>query len=131
MAGKVTDTLPPEHPLESKELAANFRSLADGTRLRILRSLWQRQGATVTDLCDELRVSQPLMSWHLRILRRSGMVTTERMGRQVHCVVAAGIMEEYGTLLAAYLVAGDKSPADVVADADMDSLRVRQAAAIH
>ena len=94
---------PAPEVLGPRDLSANFRALADATRLRILRSLWQRQGATVTDLCEELRVSQPLMSWHLRILRRAGLVTTARAGRQVHCSVNHSVMKEYGSLLASYL----------------------------
>ena len=31
------------------------------------------------------RLSQPLLSWHLRRLRRAGVVKTERVGRQVRC----------------------------------------------
>jgi len=61
----------------------------------------------VTDLCLALRVSQPLMSWHLRILRRAGLVTTYRSGRQVHCAVSETLVKEHGTLLASFLEAGD------------------------
>lgn len=86
-----------------RDLSANFRALADVTRLRILQALWQRQSQTVTDLCEELRVSQPLMSWHLRILRRSGLITTHRDGRQVHCAANRTVLDEYGSLLGAYL----------------------------
>ena len=30
-------------------------------------------------------MSQPLVSWHLRKLRRAGLVYTRREGRQVYC----------------------------------------------
>jgi ArsR family transcriptional regulator len=45
---------------------------------------------TVTDLAETLlvrgrHVSQPLVSWHLTILRRVGLVRTRRYGRQVYC----------------------------------------------
>ncbi len=36
-------------------------------------------------LTRAVRVSQPLMSWHLRRLTRAGIVTTERVGREVRC----------------------------------------------
>ncbi|HEV3311625.1 MAG TPA: metalloregulator ArsR/SmtB family transcription factor [Chloroflexota bacterium] len=97
---------PPAHGpanIGPRDLSANLRALADVTRLRILQALWQRQSATVTDLCEELRVSQPLMSWHLRILRRSGLITTHRDGRQVHCAANRMVLDEYGSLLGAYL----------------------------
>ena len=40
---------------------------------------------TVNALTRALRVSQPLMSWHLRRLRRAGIVRTTRVGREVRC----------------------------------------------
>lgn len=100
---KMADRLGSE-ALGARELSANFRALADATRLRIVRALWQQRDATVTDLCERLRISQPLMSWHLRILRRAGIVITYRSGRQVHCAVDERITAEYGALLAAFLV---------------------------
>jgi ArsR family transcriptional regulator len=39
----------------------------------------------VTDLTDTLCISQPLVSWHLRKLRRAGLIETMRSGRQVYC----------------------------------------------
>ncbi|HZT95456.1 MAG TPA: metalloregulator ArsR/SmtB family transcription factor [Chloroflexota bacterium] len=92
--------------LGPRELSAHYRALADTTRLRIMRALWQQQNGTVTDLCKELRVSQPLMSWHLRILRRAGLVTTHRTGRQVHCRVEPSIIRENGDLLGRFLSSG-------------------------
>lgn len=91
---------------DPRELVASFRALADVTRLRILHSLWNtttKNGATVTDLCEDLRVSQPLMSWHLRILRRAGLVTTHRSGRQVYCSIDPTVTGEFGRLLQEYL----------------------------
>ncbi len=93
-------------PLGPRELSASYRALADVTRLRILHSLWNTTpegGVTVTDLCERLRVSQPLMSWHLRILRRAGLVTTHRSGRQVHCSIDPTVTRDYGALLELYL----------------------------
>ena len=40
---------------------------------------------TVGALRDAVRVSQPLMSWHLRRLERAGVVRTTRVGREVLC----------------------------------------------
>lgn len=103
---------------ERRVLSACFRALADDTRLRILRALAHRRavGATVTELCEELRVSQPLMSWHLRILRRAGLITTERSGRQVHCVIDTTAAAEYGTALAQFLRTGPESDFDTAGE---------------
>jgi hypothetical protein len=40
---------------------------------------------TVTELAAALAISQPLVSWHLRNLRRVGLVRTRRQGREVYC----------------------------------------------
>ena len=40
---------------------------------------------SVSELVARLRISQPLMSWHLGRLTRAGIVTTERVGREVRC----------------------------------------------
>ena len=39
----------------------------------------------MSELVFKLRISQPLMSWHLRRLTRAGIVKTERVGREVRC----------------------------------------------
>jgi ArsR family transcriptional regulator len=41
----------------------------------------------VSALTRAVRVSQPLMSWHLRRLRRAGIIRTTRSGREVHCAL--------------------------------------------
>jgi DNA-binding transcriptional ArsR family regulator len=39
----------------------------------------------VSELAEFCKVSQPRMSWHLRILRRAQVVRTRREGREVFC----------------------------------------------
>lgn len=50
-------------------------------RLRIVRRLAQGE-ATVTELIDQVGLSQPLVSWHLGKLRLAGLVETRRAGRE-------------------------------------------------
>jgi ArsR family transcriptional regulator len=68
-----------------QDISSYFRALADRKRLRIVQYLAGHEQVTVTDLGLKLRLSQPLISWHLRLLRRAGIVTTRRAGRQVWC----------------------------------------------
>jgi ArsR family transcriptional regulator len=70
---------------EFRDLRLYFRALADVRRLRIVRLLAHEPEVTVKDLCVHLRASQPLVSWHLRVLVRCGLVKTRRQGRQVFC----------------------------------------------
>jgi ArsR family transcriptional regulator len=59
-------------------------ALANPTRLRIVEQLADGE-RSVNDLAAQLRVAQPLISWHLRMLRLGGVIRTRREGRQVYC----------------------------------------------
>ncbi|HUY57881.1 MAG TPA: metalloregulator ArsR/SmtB family transcription factor [Candidatus Micrarchaeaceae archaeon] len=67
------------------DLAAYFEGLANPTRLRIVQRLAEVKEARVSDVALLLGISQPRMSWHLRLLRRARIVTTRRDGREVFC----------------------------------------------
>lgn len=68
-----------------RDLRTYYRALGDDTRLRILQLLATEGEHTVTELAERLHLSQPLLSWHLRRLRRAGVVKTVRVGREVRC----------------------------------------------
>jgi ArsR family transcriptional regulator, arsenate/arsenite/antimonite-responsive transcriptional repressor len=70
---------------ERHELTDHFLALANPTRLRILERLGSVGEESVNDLAGHLRMSQPRISWHLRMLRVGGVVRTRRDGRQVYC----------------------------------------------
>ena len=64
-----------------REVAAQFRLLADPTRLQILSLLTDR-GHNVGELCEFLGgQSQPAVSHHLALLRVSGLVIPSREGK--------------------------------------------------
>jgi DNA-binding transcriptional ArsR family regulator len=74
-----------EHELG--QAAELFKVLGNGSRLRLLRLL--REGPkTVGALAAATRMSQPLVSQHLRTLRQSDLVTATRNGREVTYAVA-------------------------------------------
>lgn len=68
-----------------RELRNYYRALADPTRLRIVQILASEGDQAVSDLVRRLRLSQPLVSWHLHRLKRAGIVRAERVGREVRC----------------------------------------------
>jgi len=70
---------------ERHELTDHFLALANPTRIRILERLGQVGEENVNDLAAHLHMSQPRISWHLRMLRVGGVVRTRRDGRQVYC----------------------------------------------
>jgi ArsR family transcriptional regulator len=68
-----------------RELKLMTKALGDIARLAIVYHLARQAEITVTALTDMLGLSQPLVSWHLRKLRRAGLIRTRRLGRQVYC----------------------------------------------
>ena len=70
---------------ERHELSDHFLALANVTRLRILERLGDVGEESVNDLAVHLHMSQPRISWHLRMLRVGGVIRTRRDGRQVYC----------------------------------------------
>lgn len=66
------------------EAVATFKALADPTRLRILKAI-----STMNELCEcnivpSFGLSQPTISYHLKILREAGLVKSERRGQWVY-----------------------------------------------
>lgn len=67
-----------------REFRAHYQALASLTRLRILHYLAGVRQITVLELAEALNVSQPRLSWHLRMLRRGHLVNANRAGRAVY-----------------------------------------------
>ena len=92
------------NPRKSSSVNGNFKTLAfvakalsDENRLRILLSVSNGE-KSVSSIVEELELSQPLVSHHLRELKRSLLVTVERSGPFVYYEIADGriikILEE-------------------------------------
>jgi DNA-binding transcriptional ArsR family regulator len=73
-----------DQPDELRQIRLFHKALADVNRLRIVQRLADGS-ASVTELIDHVGLSQPLVSWHLGKLRASGIVTTQRLGRETIC----------------------------------------------
>ncbi|MGE5262898.1 MAG: ArsR/SmtB family transcription factor [Acidobacteriota bacterium] len=77
-----------------KELREYYKVLSDAARLRILEQLAHRE-LTVSELARGLRMSQPLVSWHLRRLVRIGLIKMHREGREVRCSIDRTRLHEF------------------------------------
>ncbi len=64
---------------EVDELSAIFKVLCDNNRLRIICLLFQGEKC-VCDVEEQLRISQPLASHHLHVLKEAGLVEARREG---------------------------------------------------
>ena len=74
-----------EELAEARELRIYLRAIGDLIRLQIMRRLAQNTEMGVTELARALRVSQPLLSFHLGVLRRARLVSVRKEGRSVFC----------------------------------------------
>jgi ArsR family transcriptional regulator len=77
-----------------KDLREYYRALSDAARLKILAQL-ARRDATVSELARGLRISQPLVSWHLHRLKIAGLIRMKRNGREVHCSLDRARLDAY------------------------------------
>lgn len=86
----------PETPAERdlRRLRVLYRALGDETRLRIIGLLAEVGPVPVRELSSRVGLSQPLISWHLRILRLAGLIDTRRQGREVICRLRTAAFEE-------------------------------------
>jgi ArsR family transcriptional regulator, arsenate/arsenite/antimonite-responsive transcriptional repressor len=75
---------PPLVADEADGVARTFKALADPARLRLL-SLITSAGreVCVCDLASAFELSQPTISYHLKMLREAGLVDSERRGTWV------------------------------------------------
>lgn len=58
-------------------------ALADPNRILLLYTLYNNKPSNVSDLAQELELAQPTVSRHLKVLRESGLVSSQREGHSV------------------------------------------------
>jgi DNA-binding transcriptional ArsR family regulator len=83
-----------DQPEDLRELRVFHKALADVNRLRIVRRL-ANGPASVTDLIEQIGLSQPLVSWHIGRLRAAGLVATRRKGRETTCSLRPEAFEAF------------------------------------
>ena len=89
---------------ETDAAVETLKFLGDGNRLRILKILSQRESC-VCELIDQVELTQPLVSYHLRRLRDAGLVRTRRKAQWVYYSIEPKAWRSLiGPLLNHYLV---------------------------
>jgi DNA-binding transcriptional ArsR family regulator len=82
-----------EHPaikvdfLNVKKAAMVLRALNHKLRQQMIRLMDEKKKMTVTEIYVQLRLEQSVASQHLAILRRAGIVKTEREGKYIYYFV--------------------------------------------
>jgi ArsR family transcriptional regulator len=78
---------------ERDQLAAQFKALADPTRVGIVNTLAQADEVCVCNLTAVFQLSQPTISHHLRILREAGLVESSRRGTWAYYRLVPGAID--------------------------------------
>ena len=68
---------------DEKRTAAVFKALADENRIRILQMLQGGEKCACV-LLDDLKITQPTLSHHMKILCDSGIVVGRKEGKWIH-----------------------------------------------
>ena len=77
---------------ERHKIVATLKALADPVRLSILEFLWSpsaeefrtQEGICACDVQDFLGVTQPTVSYHMKILIQAGLVRAQKRGKWVY-----------------------------------------------
>jgi DNA-binding transcriptional ArsR family regulator len=84
-----------------------FDVLADGTRRELLRTLRDRAGeVSVSELVEQLGISQPTVSKHLKVLRDHALVAVREEGQHRYYRLDADPLAEVEDWLAPFAGAG-------------------------
>lgn len=78
-----------------------FRAVADPTRRNILERLQERE-LTVLELWEPFRITQPSLSKHLAVLRRSGLISARRSGRHRYYRLSPQPLEQMAAWVAQF-----------------------------
>ncbi|MGW4650732.1 ArsR/SmtB family transcription factor [Kitasatospora sp. NPDC004289] len=85
---------------DSERMAAMFKALSDPVRLRLFSKIASHEGgeACVCDIQD-VGVSQPTVSHHLKKLREAGLLSSERRGTWVYYRVEPSVLASMSAML--------------------------------
>ena len=76
-----------------KKAALILRSMNHKLRQQVIKTIYDSQKLTVTQLYVKLRLEQSVASQHLAILRRAGIVRTERDGKFIYYSINSSRIE--------------------------------------
>jgi DNA-binding transcriptional ArsR family regulator len=79
-----------------------FKAVADHHRRRLLDSLAQNNGQTLSELCASMPMSRVGVMKHLDILERAGLITTRKVGREKLHFLTPAPLENVDSWLGSY-----------------------------
>lgn len=82
-----------------KKASLVLRALNHKLRQQMVKMLDEKQRMTVTEIYVSLRLEQSVASQHLAILRRAGIVKTEREGKFIYYYVNYDRLEQINKMI--------------------------------
>jgi len=83
------------------EDAKAFKVLSDENRLRILEMLYSGEKCACV-LLEELEITQPTLSHHMKILEESGFIMVRKNGKWSNYSICQGKMKQFNDRLSDY-----------------------------
>jgi DNA-binding transcriptional ArsR family regulator len=77
-----------------KKAAIVFRALNHVLREQVIKTIHENKRITVTELSVKLRLEQSVASQHLAVLRKAGIVFTERHGKYIYYSINYSRLQE-------------------------------------
>lgn len=81
-----------------EKIAVYFKALSETTRLKIVIILLKGEQC-VCKIIDEMQLSQPAVSHHMKILKQAGLVKARREGKWIHYSLNKDAFKEMEKLL--------------------------------
>jgi Predicted transcriptional regulators len=70
--------------MDISEMAKVFKALGDENRLRIVNRICCNGEVCACNLLEDLDVTQPTLSHHMKLLRECGLIKARKEGRWMH-----------------------------------------------
>jgi ArsR family transcriptional regulator len=103
----------------TESVARRLKAVADPTRLALLHSL-ATAPSSVGELATLFRLAQPTVSMHVKVLRQSGLVRSQRQGGRLRLSADPVAVESLLGELRLAVLAGTSTSLSADADADAD-----------
>jgi ArsR family transcriptional regulator, arsenate/arsenite/antimonite-responsive transcriptional repressor len=93
----------PVSAAEAEQMSVLFKAIADPVRLRLVSLIASHEGgeACVCELTGAFELTGPTISHHLKTLRESGLIGSERRGTWVYYWINPGVLARMSALLSA------------------------------
>ena len=92
--------------MDTKRMATIFKAFADENRLQILQML-EHEEKCACKILEEMQISQPTLSHHMKILCDSGIVVGRKEGKWMHYSISSEGVESLASYLKTFIKATD------------------------